>query len=77
MESSEGVGPGHVKRAMQRRIAVKWCFFVIVLLAGFTYGRGDVPPERLAARKAFADLEFGIFLHWGLYSTFAQGEQFG
>jgi len=31
-------------------------------------------PENLAARKAFADSKFGIFLHWGLYSLFAQGE---
>lgn len=30
--------------------------------------------ENLAARKEFADDKFGIFLHWGLYSTFAQGE---
>ncbi len=30
--------------------------------------------ENLAAREAFADRRFGIFLHWGLYSLFAQGE---
>ena len=36
--------------------------------------KADVPPERLAARKAFSELAFGIFLHWGLYSSFAQGE---
>ncbi|MBR1732527.1 MAG: alpha-L-fucosidase [Alloprevotella sp.] len=31
-------------------------------------------PENLAARQKFADSKFGIFLHWGLYSMFAQGE---
>lgn len=30
--------------------------------------------ENLEARKEFADSKFGIFLHWGLYSLFAQGE---
>lgn len=28
----------------------------------------------VAARKAFAAERFGIFLHWGLYSNYAQGE---
>ena len=31
-------------------------------------------PENLKARQTFADNKFGIFLHWGIYSTFAQGE---
>lgn len=31
-------------------------------------------PENLAARKAFSDDRFGIFLHWGIYSLFGQGE---
>ena len=34
----------------------------------------EVSPERLSARKEFQDLKFGIFIHWGLYATFAQGE---
>ena len=33
------------------------------------------PAEwNLAARKAFAEQRFGIFLHWGLYANYAQGE---
>ena len=28
----------------------------------------------MKARKDFADAKFGIFLHWGLYSIFGQGE---
>lgn len=31
-------------------------------------------PENLEARSHFADQKFGVFLHWGLYSLFAQGE---
>lgn len=31
-------------------------------------------PENLEARQAFSDSRFGVFLHWGLYSLFAQGE---
>lgn len=31
-------------------------------------------PDNLEARKAFEGFRFGIFLHWGIYSEFAQGE---
>lgn len=31
-------------------------------------------PENLKARADFSNRRFGIFLHWGLYSMFAQGE---
>ena len=30
--------------------------------------------ENLRSRAEFADMKFGIFLHWGIYSMFAQGE---
>lgn len=30
--------------------------------------------ENLKARQEFADSKFGIFVHWGIYSMFAQGE---
>lgn len=36
---------------------------------------GYVPsPENLQARQEFQESKFGIFLHWGIYSMFAQGE---
>ena len=36
---------------------------------------GYVPsPENLKARQEFADSKLGIFIHWGIYSMFAQGE---
>lgn len=31
-------------------------------------------PENIQARQNFAENKFGIFLHWGIYSMFAQGE---
>ena len=31
-------------------------------------------PENRASRQEFADMKFGIFLHWGIYSMFGQGE---
>ena len=31
-------------------------------------------PENLKARQEFADSKFGVFIHWGVYSMFAQGE---
>lgn len=31
-------------------------------------------PENLASRAEFSDMKFGIFLHWGIYSLFGQGE---
>ena len=34
-----------------------------------------IPSEdNLKARQEFADSKLGIFLHWGIYSMFAQGE---
>ena len=36
---------------------------------------GYVPAEEnLKARQEFADSKLGIFIHWGIYSMFAQGE---
>ena len=37
--------------------------------------QGYVPTkENLAERENFRAAKFGVFLHWGIYSTFAQGE---
>lgn len=37
--------------------------------------KGYTPTaENLQSRKEFADSKLGIFIHWGIYSTFAQGE---
>lgn len=31
-------------------------------------------PENIQARKEFSESRFGIFIHWGIYSMFGQGE---
>lgn len=36
---------------------------------------GYVPTEEnLKSRQEFSDARFGIFIHWGIYSMFGQGE---
>ena len=47
---------------------------VVGMVQSHCVGLGSPGKERLAARKAFADLKFGIFLHWGLYAGFGKGE---
>ena len=50
---------------------------VLAILAGFALSAlaGYQPEEwNLKARKAFADQRFGVFIHWGLYANYAQGE---
>ena len=44
------------------------------LLVGSSVHAEAVPEARLAARREFSALKFGIFLHWGLYATYGQGE---
>ena len=47
----------------------------LLLMCLYGHAQENVPsPENQQARKAFADMKFGIFLHWGIYSMFAQGE---
>ena len=47
-------------------------------LAAVAFGaaRAEYAPEpwNLAARQKFAEQRFGIFIHWGLYANYAQGE---
>ena len=47
-----------------------------VLFATATAGFAEYQPEQwnLDARKKFAEQRFGIFIHWGLYANYAQGE---
>lgn len=61
---------------------------VVYVSEGYTIGLGEklckalgktapgyIPTkENLASRAEFADMKFGIFIHWGIYSMFAQGE---
>lgn len=55
----------------------KWMVVVasLCLFAMAVQAQKYVPtPENLQNRKEFAESRLGIFIHWGLYSTFAQGE---
>ncbi len=58
----------HMKKWMV--VVASLCLFAMAVQA-----QKYVPtPENLESRKNFAESRFGIFLHWGLYSMFAQGE---
>ncbi len=47
----------------------------VMLLSCLTIRAQYVPtPENIQARQEFDGFRFGIFLHWGIYSGFAQGE---
>ena len=48
---------------------------VLLLVCTAAYSRKYTPSKNnLKAREEFVNERFGIFLHWGIYSTFAQGE---
>lgn len=47
------------------------CLF---LCAGISAQEYKPTPEVLKSREDFANDRFGIFLHWGIYSMFGQGE---
>jgi len=47
----------------------------LMLLASAAYSQTYKPTqENLEARKEFVKERFGIFLHWGIYASYAQGE---
>lgn len=54
---------------------MKKLMFAAVAMAAFVAVAGYRPEDwNLKARKAFADQRFGVFIHWGLYANYAQGE---
>lgn len=61
---------------------MKRLFYTIVscILLSATHIQASQPEsyvptqENLKARQEFSDSKFGIFLHWGIYSMFGQGE---
>lgn len=56
---------------MKKRIIYFFSLLIISVASAHAY----VPSEEvLKSRKEFADDKFGIFLHWGIYSMFGQGE---
>ena len=54
---------------------MKKLMFAAVAMAALSAFAGYQPEEwNLKARKAFSDQRFGVFIHWGLYANYAQGE---
>ena len=54
---------------------MKKLMFVALAGVSFSLFAGYKPePWNLEARQKFAEQRFGIFIHWGLYSNYAQGE---
>ena len=50
-------------------------FLLSVSYAKTSHAENYVPaPENIKARQEFSNSKFGIFLHWGIYSMFGQGE---
>ena len=50
-------------------------FFSAILLVPTLFAQKYEPTkENIVARQAFAADRFGVFIHWGIYSMFAQGE---
>ena len=46
----------------------------LILILSLVQANDSVPAERLAAREAYRDAKFGMFIHWGVYSLLGQGE---
>lgn len=64
-----------MKDAQYRRMLFTVLFSLLAWNAIAQKSATYVPtPENLEARKEFADSKLGIFIHWGIYSMFAQGE---
>ena len=60
------------KHFLSHCVAFLFCFLGLVPVVNAEAYQPSV--ENLEARKEFNNSRFGIFLHWGIYSSFAQGE---
>ena len=54
-----------------KKLLLSLCCLLTATIAAGQYVPTD---ENLQARREFEGFRFGIFLHWGIYSTYAQGE---
>lgn len=50
------------------------CLLFTASVASYAQDTYTPSDGNLEAREAFNDMRFGVFLHWGIYSMFAQGE---
>ena len=51
-----------------------WGTLCLMMMATCAMAQYVPSDDNLKARKEFEEFRFGIFLHWGIYSEFAQGE---
>lgn len=56
---------------MRRRISI---YAMAILAAVSAFAQYTPTPENLKSREEFSNAGLGIFIHWGIYSMFAQGE---
>ena len=62
-----------IERAEMNRIFS--LLLAVLLLGGSAFAQTYVPsPENLQRRADFQQHRLGIFLHWGIYATYGQGE---
>ncbi len=61
---------------MKEMIKRTSCLLTVLATCVVGAAEGAYQPAEwnLAARRQFADQRFGIFIHWGLYANYAQGE---
>jgi alpha-L-fucosidase len=61
---------------MNRSFLKNMCAALLVAISGGNVAMGAYTPtqEVRASQKEFSEDRFGIFIHWGIYSMFAQGE---
>ncbi len=64
-----------MKNAFLKTISPLLLSGALAIPAVSAFAESYIPsPEVLESRRQFADDRFGIFLHWGIYSMFGQGE---
>ena len=64
-----------MKHAFLKTISPLLLSGALAIPAVSAFAESYIPsPEVLESRRQFADDRFGIFLHWGIYSMFGQGE---
>lgn len=59
---------------MKRHQIFKILFLIYILTASNIYAKYEPTEEITKSQKEFAEDRFGIFIHWGIYSMFGQGE---
>jgi len=66
----------NIKTTMKYTLKTLYAALGMFLLHAVTFAQAEYVPtkENLENRKTFQDNKFGLFIHWGVYSTLADGE---